>query len=165
MEAVGNSALLGLVMSWPTEWLIFSVLVIIFTFDSILFGTGKSAALLLAYPLALFLYTAAQSAIVVGATMQQFTAPVHQLVIFAIFLAASWWLVHRAISVFDGPVPILVSALFGLTTAIGLVVYLILTPPLEPLWQFSNLIQTVFGEAYRFWWLIVSYFVLAYVRS
>src|ERR1041385_2193968 len=114
MDALASSSpLIGIVLSWPTEWLIFGLLVVIFTFDSVIFGSGKSTALVIAYPIALFLYNAAQSAIVIGATMQQFASSVQQLVIFALFLAAAWWLVHRSISVFYAPAPITLALLSG----------------------------------------------------
>jgi hypothetical protein len=39
------------------------------------------------------------------------------------------------------------------------------TTPLQSLWTFNPMIQGVFGDAYRLYWLFVAFIAFAFVKS
>jgi len=57
------------------------------------------------------------------------------------------------------------SALGAIAATIAIVFVWVQIPGLLALWHFGSGIQTAFGVAYRFWWLIVAYIALAFARS
>ena len=56
------------------------------------------------------------------------------------------------------------AALGGIAAAAIIIVVWMGMPVLNDLWNFGTQVQSIFGEAYRFWWLIGSYAALAFVR-
>ncbi|MBI4090795.1 MAG: hypothetical protein HY422_02120, partial [Candidatus Komeilibacteria bacterium] len=57
------------------------------------------------------------------------------------------------------------AAIAGVAAAGVVVTMWVATPPLQSLWQFGPQVQEIFGETYRFFWLISAFAALAFVRS
>ncbi|MDP2648684.1 MAG: hypothetical protein Q8P19_02180, partial [bacterium] len=87
-------------------------------------------------------------------------------VLFFVMLVALFFFSRRIIGFWSDSRECVVQALMaGLaTTIIALVVWLQI-PSLDAVWHFGPQIQNVFSEAYRFWWLLISFAALAFVRS
>lgn len=151
--------------SLPMDWLVILILALASAADCVLAGANRSVALTLAYPLALILYTASAQALLLSSAMEHVTGPYMQAGAFAFMLFLSWVAAYRLMTMFDAPLPLWLSLLCGAATSVILIVFILATAPIQAVAQFSGSIHTVFGEAYRFWWLAASYLILAYVRS
>lgn len=150
----------------PIDWIVIFVCFLFIAFDTFRSGAGRASALALAFPVSAVLLSVLPSALVVGPIASQLSTPVLQAVLFAIVFAITYWLIHR-IGVFYGseagqPLSTLLTGLAG--TAIVLVFW-VHSPALEAVWHFSSSIESLFAEGYRFWWLVGSYAVFAFVRG
>jgi len=159
------SPISSLTSHWPTDWIIIAALVVFITFDAYRSGSGRSSALALAFPLALLLVNALLSAFLIGSLTAQLASVPVQAVIFVVALVALFALMYRITALYSAGAEIIPALLCGIAaTAIVITVWL-QVPALQSLYHFSPQVQTVFGESYRFWWLLASYFMLAVARS
>lgn len=159
------SGILDVFRSMPIDWLIVVIVMLVSAIDSAWAGASRSIAFALGFPLALFLYAAAAQAFLLSSALDQVTTPIAQAIAFGCILAASWFATYRLFSVFDAPLSFPMAFLTGISLAVITVVYLLATAPLQSLVHLSPSIHMVFGDVYRFWWLVLSYFALAFVRS
>ncbi|OGG53886.1 hypothetical protein A3H16_00350 [Candidatus Kaiserbacteria bacterium RIFCSPLOWO2_12_FULL_53_8] len=150
---------------WPTDWIIIGALVAFIALDALRSGSARAASLVLALPATVLLTNALPQAVVVGPLSAQFTAPAAQLIIFAAIFVLLYIACHRIIFTFSEDGGVLQALITGVSATVVLVVILLQVPGLQSLWHFGDQVQLVFGEAYRFWWLLAAYGGLAFVRS
>ncbi|MDO8514104.1 MAG: hypothetical protein Q7S50_01010 [bacterium] len=150
---------------WPTDWIIIGAFAAFAALDTMRSGTARAAALMLSLPATLFLVGVLPKAALIGPASAQFTAPLAQLAIFAVIFAALYVVAHRAIFTYSDGASVVQALIAGLAATIVLVVVFLQIPALQSLWHVGGSVQMVFGEAYRFWWLVGAYSALAFVRS
>lgn len=150
----------------PTDWILVAIAAVLFMVDAIRVGAGRVAALGFAAVFAVLASAALQKAAFLGAISTQFATPVLQAVLFGVLLVLLFLLVRRITIDYSemGGQPI--QALFagGAVAALVLVAW-VQIPALSSVWNFGPQIHAVFGEAYRFWWLIGSFAALAFARN
>ena len=149
----------------PMDWIIIAILIALIALDTLRSGTARAAALMLSLPAALFLTGVLPKAALIGPASAQFTAPLAQVAIFVIIFGALYIVAHRTIFSYSEGAPVIQAIITGLAATIVLVVVFLQVSALQSLWSFGPQVQAVFGEAYRFWWLLLSYAALAFVRS
>ena len=150
----------------PTDWIIIVVLAIFIAFDALRSGFGRVTALALSLPATLFLAGSLSQARILSGVAGQFSTPLLKAVLFGIVFAAAYLLVRRmAPSYATGSGEVIQALLAGVAGTITLVVVWLLVPELQSIWHFGSQVQAVFGEAYRFWWIVGSYAVLGFARS
>ncbi len=150
----------------PTDWMIIAVLAIFAAFDALRSGARRIASLSLALPVAALLFGAISSAAFLGDAVAQFSSPVPQAALFFILLIGIYILINRiGLAWGSESGQTLQAALAGVAAVALAVVIWIQIPALDALWHFGPQMQLIFGETYRFWWLIGSYAALAFVRS
>jgi hypothetical protein len=150
---------------WPTDWFIIAAFVALVALDALRAGSARATALALALPLTSILMNALSSAFLVGSIATQFPQGGGQAVLFGIVFAILFLAIHRIVHSFAETGGTLQALIAGVSAvAVTLVVWL-QVPALDTLWHFGPQVQLVFGEPYRFWWLVAAYFGLAFVRS
>lgn len=159
-------AVTGFFSHVPTDWIIIAVFAIFVGFDTVRSGSGRAVALALSLPAALFLTDTLPHASILTGLTEQFSSPVLKAVLFGIVFVATYLLVRRmSASYRTGSGEVMQSLMAG-TAAIAVVVVVWLqVPELQSVWSFGPQVQAVFGEAYRFWWIALSYTTLALVTK
>ena len=150
----------------PVDWIVIGAFVIIAALDVLRSGARRVCALALALPAAALVFSALSSAVVLGDISRQFSSPVLQGVLFAVTFVVMYVLVGT-IGISHGSElnGLLQGALGGIAAVAIVIVIWTGTPALRDLWNFGSQVQSIFGEAYRFWWLIGSYAALAFIRK
>lgn len=150
----------------PTDWLIIGAFAIFAAFDVLRAGAKRVTTLALAIPLGVFLYATTSDAILISPILGQFDTPLNNAILTGIFIVLAYILIARIGLSWGGEAgQALQAALAGVSLTAILVTFWIATPALQTFWTFGDQIQLIFGEVYRFWWLIGAYAVLGFVRN
>jgi len=150
----------------PVDWIIIVVLAIFIAFDALRSGFGKVTALALSLPATLFLSAALEHARILSGVAEQFSSPGLKAALFGVVFVAVYLLVRKMSARYTSNSGEIIQALMaGVAAAAVLVVVWLAAPELQAIWHFGPQVHAVFGEAYRFWWVALSYLMLAYVRS
>ena len=146
----------------PVDWVILAALVIIFAVDSFRAGSGRVNALAISLPIALLLVSLLPTARVASSFATQLSASAVQSVIFFVLASAAYFIARRLASHYgNNSGTFAVSVISAVAVTIIVVVCWIQVPQLQAVWQFGAGVQAVFSEAYRFWWMLGSFLVLA----
>ena len=150
----------------PTGWVIIAVLGVIIAFDSFRSGAARAAAISLALPAAMLLHDMLSQAIFAGPFVAQNSSSAMQIGIFIILAVGMFVLANRMIGVSYGMGGSFIASILAAlaTVAIILVVWLSV-PTLSSLYDFGAQINAIFAEPFRFWWLLISYALIAFARS
>ena len=162
---MGVNSLSTILAHWPVDWILLGALAGLIALDALRSGSARAASLILALPATVFVNSTLPRAIFIGPLVAKFGTSTEQLVILAVIFVILYIAIHRIVFTFSdsgGPLQALIA---GLAAAIVAVVFWLQIPGLESIWHFGTQVQTVFGEAYRFWWLILAYLGIAFVRS
>ncbi len=152
--------------SIPTDWMIIGALAIFAAFDCLRSGARRICTLVLALPPTVLLIESLPRTAILGSIVGQFATPLLGAVLFFIILVAVYILIHRiGLSWGSESGQTIQAALAGVAVMVIVVTFWIQIPALDSLWHFGAQVHAIFGEAYRFWWLIGSYAALAFVRS
>lgn len=150
----------------PIDWILIGVFVILIALDAMRGGLSRATALAIALPLTLLLLEFVQNAALLGSLSSVLSSPVLQLLFDAAALVVVFVLMYRLTDTFSSNSSNLVQSLLASIATVAIIITIWLQLPLlETLWQFGPQVQYVFGEAYRFWWLIASYIALAAARG
>ena len=151
--------------SVPIDWIVIGAIALVGALASLRGGARHVSILALALPIALLLFSALQQAYVLAPILLRSSTPVVQAVALVLLSAAMYWAVSKIGVDYAGESgKPLKAALAGVALAIIVIVLWIATPALSGLWHFSSQTSQLFGDSYRFWWLIAAYATLAYIR-
>lgn len=149
----------------PLDWIIAAIIVILLAFDSIRSGPRRAIALSIAFPIVFLLTASFSNAKFLASISAQLTSPLLQSALFGAILIAVYLFLRRIYSGYERSRGALSQSIVSATAAAAIaLVFWIQMPALQSIWHFGPQIQAVFGEAYKFWWLIGSYIALAFVR-
>lgn len=144
------------------DWMIIGAFVALIGVDSMRSGSRRAAALALAFPLGAFLFIHLGAAFGMG----KFVALLGGAGQAIAFLALTFILFlsfTRYTESYDGG-GLIHAVLVGVaTTAVIIASWLSVSPLLE-LWHPNALITALFGDIYRFWWLLSGLLILSFVR-
>lgn len=148
------------------DWVIVAVVAVLLVFDCMRKGSGRAATLVFAALTASFTAQALTSAAYMRPVIAQLTTPSLQAGMFIGIFFFAYVLARRIFPDFGEDSANPLSALLGglAATAILVVVWLA-TPQLSALWQFGSHVLAIFGEAYRFWWLLAGLALLSFSRG
>lgn len=150
----------------PTDWLIIGSFALLLAFDAVRAGARRICLLALALPAAVLLVESLPDAALLGGIAVQFSTPVLEAVLFFIVLAVMYVIVGRIGLAWGGEAgQTLQAALAGVAATALVVTFWIQVPALDSIWHFGPQVQDIFGESYRFFWLLGSYAALAFVRN
>ena len=161
----GYTLVANLFTHWPTDWILIGAFAVFAALDAMRTGPARATALVLSLPASLLVMGQFPEAFLLGPVFAQFTAPVAQAAIFGAISVFLYIATYRLIFTFSNGTGPIQSLIVGLAAAAVLLIVWLQVPGLDALWHFGSQVQTVFGEAYRFWWLVGSYVVLAAVRN
>jgi hypothetical protein len=160
------SPVVNIATHFPTDWIIIGAFTLLITLETIRAGANRACSLALALPLGILFYNILPHAAFIADIFSHVATPLVQAGIFLALVVMTYTFAHRVIGFYgDSSGRIIQSILVGVSTAVILIVFWLQIPSLTALWPFGAQIQTIFGEAYRFWWLLGSYVLLAVVRS
>jgi hypothetical protein len=150
----------------PIDGVIIVALLIVLVIDSLRSGTARAATLAVVFPLTFFFSNLLSEAAILGPMLDKLTSPYAQAAVFALLFGVLFVLVYRIMYALggSGSTPT-VSIVAGLSATIITLVMWLQVPALQSIWHFGPIIETVFGTAYAFWWLIAGYLLMAFVRS
>ena len=152
--------------SIPLDWIIIFAVAILLTIDSIRTGSARGVALALALPPALLINSFFYSAKFLSPLSSAISAELSQAIVFIAVMVAAYFLVRRMMSEYGHRGNSLMQAIIcGVATTSLLVVIWLEVPALQSIWNFGTQTNVIFGDAYKFWWFIVSLFALAYART
>ncbi len=147
------------------DWIFIFAFAVITALDAMRTGPARATALVLSLPASLLVMQQLPQAFFLGGLFAQFTSPLAQLAIFGAIAVLLYIATHRLIFTFSNGIGPIQALMVGFASTAVLLIVWFQVPALDGLWHFGNQVQTVFGEAYRFWWLVGSYITLAAVRS
>ena len=147
------------------DWLIVIGIFVLLLFDAIRAGTGRSAGIVFACGLSYLLYELLPTAIFFGPYVTSLEESVVQAAPFVILVALCYLFVRRIADSFNDFEGFLQAILASAAATITILVVWHTVPALLALWDFNSLINLLFGETYRFWWLIVALSMLAFASG
>lgn len=152
--------------SMPTDWIILGTVAALLSLDALRNGSGRALTLAASFPVALLLFSSVQHAAFAAPFIEQLATPLLQAALFLALVAMLFLALRRAMPLYGhsarGPIQALAAGVAGSATFV--VVWLSVSA-LAAVWPFGSQVQAVFGEAYRFWWLIGAFGLLALVRA
>jgi hypothetical protein len=149
----------------PMDWIVLAAFAILVAFDALRGGLSRPTALAIALPLTLVLIGYMPDATLMGGFAQNLSALL-RLLLDAAILIIMFILMYRITDTFGSDsYHILQTLMSGFAVAIVAVVVWLQLPALDSVWHFGPQVQTVFGSAYRFWWLVGAYIALAATRG
>ncbi|MBI4079817.1 hypothetical protein HY414_01130 [Candidatus Kaiserbacteria bacterium] len=159
-------AVMSTVTSIPIDWFIIGGFALVAALDCVRSGAKRVTQLALAFPLAALLMQSLPNAYILGGIASQFSTPLMQALLLGVLFVALYLFIGRiGLSWGGGEGQTIQAAIAGVAAAGVVMTMWIATPALQSLWQFGPQIQEIFGETYRFFWLIGAFAALAYVRN
>lgn len=159
-------SLISLYNAVPTDWMIIGAVAIFAAFDTLRSGARRTCTFAFALPVTYVLIGSVPQAVVLGGIAGQFSTPLLQAILFFIILAVIYVTVSRIGLSWGGEAgQTIQAALAGVAGTALLVVFWLQIPALSTLYHFGADVQNIFGESYRFFWIIGSYAALAFVRN
>ncbi len=149
----------------PIDWIILAAIALVIGIECFRSGPARSTALALALPLALVLREALSHAAFIGTLVTSLTMPLAQAAILIALIVGCYVVVSRMTDTFGGAGGILQALLMGIAVSAMVAVIWIDTSALQSVWHFGPSIQMIFGEAYRFWWLLIALLAIGFARS
>ena len=159
-------SLISLYNAVPTDWMIIGAVAIFAAFDTLRSGARRTCTFAFALPVTYVLIGSVPQTVVLGGIAGQFSTPLLQAILFFIILAVIYVTVSRIGLSWGGEAgQTIQAALAGVAGTALLVVFWLQIPALSTLYHFGADAQNIFGESYRFFWIIGSYAALAFVRN
>lgn len=150
----------------PIDWIILGLFVTLVALFSLRAGTALAVSFALATPIALVIFQTVPTTAGISAVVDHVQTPLLQAILFCVLLAVLLVCINRSISGhFSQSALPLKALLVGVTAGIIATVVFLQVDAVQTLWRFNPQITAIFGAAYRFWWLIASYGILAFARS
>lgn len=149
----------------PIDWLIVGVFFLIVTADAMRAGAIRAAAISLSFPLSALLYQMIPHTILLSTISSQFSSAIEQALLFAILEVVVFVCVHQMLSSFNSYASLFSAVVSGLCATIVVLVIWTQMPILQSVWHFDSTIQAIFGASYRFFWIIASYLLLAFIGA
>ncbi len=149
----------------PIDWVLIGLLAIFLVVFTLRAGPRVACALALSFPAVAFVLTAIPESAFISVVGTQLAAPAPRLGLSLIVFVVVYYLVLRMVGQNIGGGALPVSALLcGLAATAVMVVALNEILGTNPIWHFGPQVQAIFGPAYRLWWVLGSYAVLAFTR-
>ena len=150
----------------PIDWILIVVFVVLIALDAMRGGLSRATALAIALPVTLLLLEFVQDTALLGNLSTILSSPVLELLFDAAALIVIFVLMYRLTDTFGSSSSSAVQSLLAAIGTVAIIVTIwIQLPILETVWHFGPQVQYVFGTAYRFWWMIASYIVIAAARG
>lgn len=163
MEA---GSVLDFFLTLPTDWIIIGCFSVFILVDALRMGTARISTIAVAALLSLLLQDAVTSAAFFGPVAAQLSTPVLQAAFFAILFVITYILVRRVFIDYGELHGQPLQAIFAAVAVTAIIVTVWLqVPALEAVWNFGGQVRTVFSEAFRFWWLLLSLAALAFAKA
>lgn len=159
-------SIIGFFVSIPVDWMIIGGFALLAALDCVRSGARRVSQITLAFPLAALLMQSLPQAYLLGDIASQFSTPLMQVLILGLLFVTLYLFLGRIGLSWGGEEGLTIqAAIAGVAAAAMVATMWVATPSLQSLWHFGPQVQEIFGETYRFWWLIASYAALAFVRS
>jgi hypothetical protein len=158
------AALQGMFTTLPVDLVAAILCATAITVVTLRYGASLAIALSLSFIVSNVLFAAIPSAFMLGSTLSSVSSSVAAGIYIALVLVCAFVL-YRATSTLsdDSARPLFAIVTGAATTIIILAIWH--TTPLQSLWTFNPMIQGVFGDAYRLYWLFVAFIAFAFVKS
>ncbi|MEK7601760.1 MAG: hypothetical protein AAB480_04485 [Patescibacteria group bacterium] len=159
-------ALVSVFSNIPLDWVVIAVFAFVMAADALRGGPSRATALALALPLTLLVAGALPDARLMGGIASQLTSPLLGALFDGILLVIVFICMYRITDTYGADSSHPIQALFsGVAVAAIAVVIWLQIPALDSVWHFGPQIQALFGDVYRFWWLLIAYIALAFARG
>lgn len=157
-------AVRGIFTTLPVDLVAAVLFATFITVATLRLGASFAISLSLSLIVSTFLFAALPSAYMIGGMVSGVT-PTVAAALYGGMLVLLTFVLYRATStVSDGSSTPLFSIATGLATTVVVLVMWHITP-LNVLWHFNPMIQGIFGDAYRLFWLLLAFIAFAFVKS
>lgn len=157
-------AVKGIFTTLPVDVVASVLFATIMTVATLRLGASFAIALSLSLIVSNFLFAALPGTYMIGGMLSGVT-PIIAAGIFGALVVLLTFVLYRATStVSDGSSTPLFSIATGLAVTVVVLVMWHITP-LNVLWHFNPMIQDIFGDAYRLFWLLLAFIAFAFVKS
>jgi hypothetical protein len=160
---MNTAAFTSALSHFSADWLLIGAVALAMVLYSLWRSSTPAVTIALCAPLTLILSEALPHAQILGPVSQQFGT--NSAILFLAVFVVLFLLVYRITASFSEGGGVLEALLAGLSSTAILALVWIQVPALQSLWHFGPQIQNIFGETYRFWWLLVAYAALAFARG
>ena len=160
-----SSAVTGVISGIPTDWIIIGIALILLALIAMYSGVANLVALSIATLLTSAFIPLIPQAKFLSSFAERAQDPSSQPVVFIalfipLFIMMRW--VTRDTFEDTGPVQAIMAAF---ATVIIVIVTWQQMPALVGIWDFGGLVEALFNEAYRLWWLLGALLLLTFARG
>lgn len=150
----------------PADWIIIGSFAVLMLVDALRVGSARISTIAIAALVAHVVDQSVSSAAFFGPVSAALSTPVLQAVFFSIVFTIIYILIRRIFidygELHSQPLQAIFAAIA--VTTLVLVVW-VQVPALGYIWQFGSQVQSVFGEAFRFWWILIGLAALAFAKA
>ncbi len=149
----------------PVDWVLVGLTAILLVLFTLRAGTRVAFTLALSFPVVAFVLGALSNTAFLSTLTSQLTgSAAHLGLALGVFFLVSILVFRILGSGFVRSALPLSALLSGLAATVITVVFLNQILGSNPIWHFGPQVQAIFGSAYRLWWVLGSYMVLAFAR-
>jgi hypothetical protein len=145
----------------PIDWVILGLFAVLVSIDALRSGPRRAVTFSLAGPIALLAASELSYTAFIGDMALKLSATYAQSAFFGIFFVVLVVLIYLMLPSSSGSALPLPAILAGIAATAVLAVILIQLPLVSNLVVVSTLMHTIFSAAYRLYWLIGAYLLLA----
>ena len=150
----------------PADWIILGVFALIMLIDALRVGSGRIATLAISGLIVFLVTETIPHAAFLGPVSERLSTPVLQAAFFGAVFVLIFILLCRIFTDYGEENGQPLGAVFAAIAVTALVVLVwVQVPALGAIWHFGSQVQVVFGEPYRFWWLLTSLAALAFAKA
>lgn len=150
----------------PLDAVILFSITLLFTIDTVRSGATRATSIAISAPLAVFLYSILPHTFFVGPFMEKLATPYLQAGVLGVLFVALFILIYRMMfGAGSGNISVTFALIATLATVSAVLAVWLQVPALQSIWHFGPYVQTIFGQTYTLYWLVLAYVLLAFIRS
>jgi hypothetical protein len=160
-----TTALTSVISSLPRDWIVIAVVAFLASYDTWRTGGRYVLSIVLGFPVAVLIFSMLPQAAFISGIVAQFGTPALGAILFLLVLFGTSFLMAR-ISAYWGASRGPLGGVLIIAATVGILIPLwISTPALAHVWNFGPEARAIFGGAYQFWIVALSYGGVALARG
>lgn len=152
--------------SLPADWIIIGSFALLMFIDALRVGSARISTLAIAALITLLINESVAKAAFFGSVSLALSTPVLQAIFFTFVYMLIYFLIRRIYIDYGELHGQPLQAFFAAIAVSALIILVwVQVPALNYIWNFGGQVQAVFGETYRFWWILLGLAALAFAKA